>query len=177
MHVRLLTASDAAALRVLRLRALREHPDAFGSSAEEEEGISVAAWAERIAGKGPGTGVVGAFDSSGDGARLVGLVGFVRETRRKLAHKAWIWGMYVAPEARGASAGRALFDAALDALRACDGVEIVTLSVVIGNEAARALYASKGFEPFALERDAMKVHGRYLDEESMALRLRPRASS
>ena len=37
MQLRRLVATDAPAYRALRLRALREHPEAFGSSVEEEE--------------------------------------------------------------------------------------------------------------------------------------------
>lgn len=180
MHIRRLTEADAAALRELRVRAVREHPDAFLVAAEDEERTTVADWAARLREKAPRSddAIHGAFldapAGSGGAPRLVGMVGFFREPHRKLAHKAVIWGMYVAPEARGGATGRALLDAALAALRAVPDIEIVNLSVVVGNEAARALYLSAGFEHFGLERDAWKLGGRYLDEEMLALRLRPR---
>ena len=47
--------------------------------------------------------VLGAFEP-----QLVGLAGCFRMEGRKNAHKTLIWGMYVAPEARGLGTGRAL---------------------------------------------------------------------
>lgn len=46
------------------------------------------------------------------------------------------------------------------------------LTVVASNAPARRLYISEGFVPFALERRALKVNGKYLDEEQMVLDLR-----
>ena len=44
-RIRLLAPDDAAAYRALRLRALREHPDAFTSSFEEED-VRPPGWSE-----------------------------------------------------------------------------------------------------------------------------------
>lgn len=48
MDVRSLTEADASAFLALRLRALREHPDAFGPAYEEERSTPVEAIAERL---------------------------------------------------------------------------------------------------------------------------------
>ena len=54
--------------------------------------------------------VLGAF-----APELVGTVGLYREFKRKTAHKAHIWGMYVMPSRRGQGIGRRLFAALIDA--------------------------------------------------------------
>jgi hypothetical protein len=41
MGIRSLTATDAARYQPLRLRGLREHPDAFVSAFEEEQQLSL----------------------------------------------------------------------------------------------------------------------------------------
>ena len=48
MRIRLLTPEDALSFRELRLRALKDHPDAFGSSYEEAANLSVEETAERL---------------------------------------------------------------------------------------------------------------------------------
>jgi len=41
LEIRLLTEADAKAFWNLRLRALKEHPNVFGSSFEEEQGTPI----------------------------------------------------------------------------------------------------------------------------------------
>ena len=95
MQIGELGAEHARAFQELRLAALRECPSAFASSYEEEHDTPIAVVAERLAAK-PDRCVLGAWLKSD----LVGMVGLQRERIRKLSHKAYIWGMYVAPAAR-----------------------------------------------------------------------------
>ena len=88
MELRVLQPDDAAAFRALRLAALRECPTAFSSSYEEECDIPLGQAAERLA-PNENRAVFGAFDEE----RLVGTLGIYRESQRKLAHKAVIWGV------------------------------------------------------------------------------------
>ena len=93
-------ANDVADYRTIRLAALKDAPDAFGSTYEAEVGLSTEAFAERLA----TTIVLGAYAGTGSDARIVGMVGFKQQTIAKLAHKGFLWGFYVAPAARGRSA-------------------------------------------------------------------------
>lgn len=163
--VRRLGVADAAPYRALRLRALREEPDAFLVSPEEEEETTPAEIEARFAGDWADAddGVLGAFR---DGA-LVGTVGFFREALVRTRHRAVIWGMYVAPEARGGGLGRALLDAALAALAAAGGLEQVHLTATTTNAPALALYRSAGFVSEGVSRRAMKLGDRYVDEEML----------
>src|SRR5262249_2308 len=169
MLVRVLGPSDATAFRALRVRALREHPNAFGRTPEEVDSVEV--WTERLRIDG-GSDVdflLGAVDAE----TLVGTVGCHRDRGAKQRHIAYIWGMYVVPEQRGTGLGRRLLLAALDRVPTWPDVEHVWLDVTIGNAAARALYASCGFTSIAVKPRALKVGDYYFDEELMALPLKP----
>jgi hypothetical protein len=47
-------------------------------------------------------------------------------------------------------------------------VELIQLSVVVGNEQARRLYARLGFVEYGIEKNSLKYRGRYFDEILMA---------
>jgi RimJ/RimL family protein N-acetyltransferase len=77
--------------------------------------------------------------------------------------------MYVRPEARGAGVARRLVEAVIAYARA--RVELIQLSVVVGNEPARRLYARLGFVEYGIEKNSLKYRGRYYDEILMAKEL------
>lgn len=168
MEIRLLTAVDAAEVRALRLRALRENPEAFGSMYADEADRPVEATAAQLADPGAGF-ALGAAPAPG--GALVGVVGCYREASRKRRHTAVIWGMFVTPEARGRGAGGALLDAAVRRAATWAGVEQLTLTVVPENAAARALYVARGFRPFGLQPQALRDDARHYDLEYLWLPL------
>jgi ribosomal protein S18 acetylase RimI-like enzyme len=165
MHVRLLDSEDAVSFRELRLRALRDHPDAFGSSYEEAVNLSIEETAERLK-PSPDAFVLGAFDAAG---KLVGMVGFYRERGMKKRHKGVIWGMYCLPECRGKGVGKALLAEAVERARKMKGLELVTLRVVTSNAPAKKLYLSAGFRTWGKEPRSLKIGSRYMDQELMVL--------
>jgi ribosomal protein S18 acetylase RimI-like enzyme len=77
----------------------------------------------------------------------------------------------VAAEARGRGVGRALVEAAVARARAWPGLAQIVLGVAAHNTAARRLYRSLGFEVFALERRALRLSDRDVDEEHLVLYL------
>jgi ribosomal protein S18 acetylase RimI-like enzyme len=164
VSIRRLQSDDAPAYRALRLRALRDHPEAFTSSYEEDEREPPESARSRLA--SPGTQFWGAFQ---DGA-LCGMVGLVREARAKNRHKATVVAMYVAPECAGRGLGRALLEALVDQARA-DGIESLLLTVTEGNDPARRLYEAAGFRSFGIEPRAIKVAGRLYAKNHMVLDL------
>jgi len=168
-EIRPLTSKDAAAFQVLRLRSLRESPEAFGSSYDEEVSRPLTAVAERLeAGLTPNARVVlGAFSEG----TLIGVIGCAQESRAKSRHKAVIWGMYVTPEARGHGVGRALLDRVVTEARGWPNVERIVLSAVERAHAARTLYVSAGFSPYAREVDAFRQNGKSDTLEFFALEL------
>lgn len=154
IEVRLLRSGDAESFRDLRLLALQLAPESFGASPDEEGDLAIEQWSARIA-SGP---VFGAFL----GARLVGCVGLAQREKRKLRHKAVLWGMFVRPEVRGNGIGRGLLEAALRHADTC--FEEVLLTVVQGNQAACQLYASAGFDQYGCEPDVLKIGESYYSE-------------
>jgi ribosomal protein S18 acetylase RimI-like enzyme len=163
VEIRVLTETDAVRWRDLRLRMLREHPDAFGTSYEEALASPLETYAQRL--RDPERWTLGALE----GEQLLGSVGLRREAGAKDRHKAMIWGMYTAPEARGRGIGKALLGEAIARARAMPGLEQIGLAVTTHNTAARNLYTSLGFQTYGLERHALKLGDRYLDEELMVL--------
>ena len=169
MIVRRLTEADAEMFRVLRLRALREHPEAFGASYDEALATPIESMAARLRHDKtwPHNFVLGAFTDAGV---LIGMIGFVRQPGEKVRHKGAIWGMYVARESAGCGAGRALMERAIVMARQQPGLEQIALAVVSTNDAARRLYQSVGFVVYGVEPRALKVDGEYIDEDLMVLR-------
>lgn len=174
MFIRPLAPADAAAFQALRLQALLECPTAFAASPADEEQTPLTVIAERLADQGHSL-IFGSFVPSPQGA-LRGIVGLQRETLAKLAHKAWIWGVYVAPAARGAGLGEALLRAALRHAAEVWHVTQVNLGVNTTNRAALALYRRLGFEVFGTERGFLLHDGVLHDEHQMVCVLSPSPS-
>lgn len=167
-EIRFLNSQDVNAYRDLRLQALRESPTAFGSSYEQETCFPLTNFAARLCpNDDSASGIFGAFSDSN---RLIGMLGFLRESRLKRAHIGSLWSMYVLPEFRNQGVGAALLDRALSHARQLALRQIV-LTVTANNLAACSLYRSRGFERFGLEQDALFIDSEYFDEEHLVLRL------
>ncbi|MGY6270532.1 N-acetyltransferase family protein [Achromobacter denitrificans] len=164
--VRRLVPADAPALRRLRLDALVETPESFGSSYEEEHTLTLEEICAWIAPENDGA-MFGVFN----GEALAGMVGVARQRKLKMRHKAHIWSMYVAPAQRGQGLARLLMRAAVEHAGTMRGVRQVQLSVASNNTAAASLYLDLGFAEYGREREALCVNGRYYDETLMALAL------
>ena len=164
--VRRLTPNDAAPLRQLRLDALVETPESFGSSYEEEHTLTLADIREWIM-PADDSAMFGVFMQD----TLAGMVGVGRQRKLKMRHKAHIWSMYVAPAQRGRGLARLLMQAAIAHARTMRGIRQVQLSVTANNAPAAALYRSLGFAVYGHEPEALCVNGRLYDEALMALPL------
>ncbi|MEZ0294616.1 MAG: GNAT family N-acetyltransferase, partial [Solirubrobacteraceae bacterium] len=90
MRVRRVVAGEGEQLRAIRLRALRDAPEAFGSSAEREAAYASAVWAERAAGAETVTFV------AVEGPRWIGMA-----AGRPDGGTVQVLGMWVDPSARG----------------------------------------------------------------------------
>jgi GNAT superfamily N-acetyltransferase len=164
---RRLTENDAEAFRQLRLRGLKEHPEAFIAAYEEESTTPVEVYAVRLQAATQDNFYLGAFVDGG----LAGMAHFARQEGRKLEHRAYIGAMYVVPERRGLGIGRVLLERLIAHARTVPGIEEVGLWVIIGNAKAQALYEAAGFETFCIEPRAIKIGERYYDAAGMILRL------
>ena len=163
--IRHLTPADAADYRAIRLAALQNAPEAFGSTYEMEAGRPMSGWEERL--QAPG-----AFAAFMDG-KIVGMARFVQDDgSAKERHKGSVYAMYVAPQARGQGIGSALLEALI--VHASGIVEQLRLGVVDTNVTAIRLYQKHGFEIYGKELRALKTAQGYSDEVLMALRLAER---
>ena len=156
--VRRLRPDEAAAFREIRLEALRSSPESFGASFEVEEAKPLEWFAERLS----------SFEVFGAcrGGDLLGVAGFGTYSGPKLAHKGFLWTMFVRPHARRRGVGRRLVEAVIE--RAGRSVEVLLLTVTNSNTPARRLYVGLGFDEYGIERRGLKVDGRYYDEVLMA---------
>lgn len=167
--VRRLTPEDAAKFRDLRLYALKETPEAYGSTYEETVDQTVEDFSLRIkSNEVKGSFILGAFEQQ---ENLVGVVGLQREIGIKNSHKAYVWGMYVAPAARRRGVGKLLMSYLMAEARQIPGLERLLLTVVTEKKNALQLYSSFGFQVWGNESKSLKLNGLYFDELHMSVEL------
>jgi ribosomal protein S18 acetylase RimI-like enzyme len=164
----MLGPEDAEMFRALRLQGLRDHPEAFGASYEDEEALPIRAWEERLH---PARRMERAYFGAFSGGRLMGMIGFYRHQGRKMAHKAAIVAMYVAPEFRKQGVAKRLIAAVIGHVQEHKIAEQLHLAVVAGNQSAISLYEQLGFVAYGKEPRALKIGETYHDELLMVKRL------
>lgn len=121
-------------LRDLRLQALRDAPDAFWATWEDESRYTVAEWTRFARSV--------AWFVAVDRGRRVGLVGAVR--RDECTEEREVIGMWVHPTARRRGAAGLLLDA-VARWAGTQGATMLSLWVTPGNDAARTFYLRHGF--------------------------------
>ncbi len=165
--IRKLTEDDMEAVWALRLQALAESPESFGSTYEDTLARGQKSILRRLRQGNTDNFYFGAFDET---LTLVGMIGLVREAGIKSRHKADIVSLYTLPSARGQGVARALMQAVIDYAKQ-QGLEQLLLAVVTTALPARNLYRSLGFQTYGLAPRTLKLDERYWDEEFMMLEL------
>ncbi|MFZ0369717.1 MAG: GNAT family N-acetyltransferase [Halobacillus sp.] len=164
MQVRELNGKDAEDYYELRLEALLTNPDAFITTYEQEKQRPdpLVKTAERLDSHSSRT--FGLFE---DGT-LCGTATLVKETHPKFSHKGSIVAMYVSPGCRRKGGAALLLQEVINFSKAIE-LEVLHLNVVTDNTPAKKLYEKVGFQSYGVERKAIKIADRYLDEELMEL--------
>jgi len=165
--VRPIRPDEVVALHGLRLRALSTDPDAFDQTVQDAEDKGLAPMAELVDSAAAGRDLVLVTETRGG---LDGLVVVSRSRRPRSQHRARLWGMWVAPEARGRGVGGALLDGAIEWCQE-QGVEMVDLWVVTDHLGAIRVYERAGFRICGTTHDGMRWQGRPQDEHQMTLHL------
>ena len=136
LTIQRLSARDAGRLRAIRLRALEDAPDAFGTTLSEAAAFPAESWDVQLR-------QLATFVATANGSD-VGLVrGAPHEHRSDTGD---LISMWVAPEARRQGIGSALVDAVVDWARS-RGLSRLLLEVAEANTPAIELYRRKGFVP------------------------------
>ncbi len=142
LSVRRFAPDEWRLYRDLRLHALREAPDAFGSMYAHEARRSDSEWTSRLS-----RGVSSPWDlplvaeASDEPCGLAWVR--IEEDAPAIAH---LYQMWVAPTRRRQGTGRALLDAAVAWARLA-GAHTIVLDVTTGNNDAARLYERVGFIP------------------------------
>jgi ribosomal protein S18 acetylase RimI-like enzyme len=130
--LRRLLPDDWAEFRALRLRALADAPEAFGSTAADAERLTEAQWRHRLASR--------MTIAAETGGSLVGLAAGTTEE----PPGAELVSMWVDPSWRGEGIGDALVRA-VERWAAGQGFSRLRLWVAVGNDRAERFYTRLGF--------------------------------
>jgi GNAT superfamily N-acetyltransferase len=139
---------DEAILRELRLQALSDAPEAFGSTLDKERARTTADWQRWMS---PGVTFI-LYEPAGAQGMFAGLHD---ESDPAVVH---LMAMWVHPSIRGLGGADELVEAVIGWARS-EGAKIVRLKVIQGNDRARRFYERMGFRPtgikVARERDGL----------------------
>ena len=170
MLIRQITSADAAAYFQLRVQSEQEYPQFVGFNAERElaagpEGIGTLLESYPA----EGTIIFGAFHDSS----LLGVAVLSRRLSPKYRHKAFLWGMFVVPAARGGGTARVLMEAAIAWAREQKEIMAISLQVTLSNTRGQQFYRHHGFAVFGTEQRALFAAGQYHGIHYMELELKP----
>lgn len=167
--VRALTSIDAERYQTIRLYALRNNPEAFAETPEEQMMVTGAVLESILSTSHefPQRFVLGAFSDHD----LIGLVGFRRDAREKLRHIGHVWGMFVVPEMRGSGIGQKLLNDLFLEIKKFDGLEQLQLWVSSMSKEAELLYEKFGFQSCGVTPEGLNLGSSYVDLKIMTCKL------
>ena len=156
---RKLTDDDAHLYQALRLEALKESPEAFIATYEEDAEKTQADFILRL----NNDYAVGCFQDD----HLIGSADFFipEPNRSKVNHKGVVAGFYVRPRYRGTDAARGLMDELIAHLPA--GITQLHLSAVSDSPRTIRFYEKMGFSVWGTEPRGSRHQGAYIDETHM----------
>lgn len=160
LTIRQLEPADAQAYKDLRLLGLASDMRAFASSLAAETRLTLDDHRKTL----ETNTVFGAFE----GETLLGSVGYFVPRHASMAHRGHVWGMIVAPDARGKGIGKAVLSALVENARAA-GLRQLHLGVGAYNVGAIHLYKGLGFATYGTEPRALCIGNQDIDEHLMVL--------
>lgn len=150
--IRKVEPSDLDAFWQLRLKALADHPEAFGSDYATSK-ASGPSYTERGYFEGGIDSLFAAFSADGE---LVGQAGTFAEGGKR-SHIAHIISVYVHPDHRGHRIGASLVQKCIDHLRSFSAITSIRISVTASNNSALRIYVQLGFVAWGEEPDAIRT--------------------
>jgi len=163
--IRKLQPHESPIYRELRLACLKNVPEYFGYTYEEE--ILNPKWRFEtfIENSSPDHFIFGAFDNG----NLIGIVGFDRMDRQRARHRGEVVSLYVDSNYRGQNIGENLLRRLLEHAFTLEGIEQIQLSVIAGNKGAIKLYEKIGFRSYGFQSHYFKAEDTYMDQNFMQL--------
>ena len=166
-QIRRLEPNDVPAYRQIRLESLKNDPDNYGSTYEEESKSARLVFEKYVAEQTPGNRMFGAFF---DG-ELIAISGYFGDDRQRVLHRAKVTQVYVKPDYRGKGVAKKLLQYLIEDAFSIPTIESLQLEVVASNATAFGLYESLGFKSYGfLENYFKKLDGTYLNQQFMVLR-------
>jgi RimJ/RimL family protein N-acetyltransferase len=163
--IRKLQPQESTIYREVRLSCLKNVPEYFGSTYEEEVLNPKFMFETFIENGSPDHVMFGAFDEE----RLIGITGFNQMARQRAMHRGELVQVYADSNYRGQNIGEKLIRRVLEYAFALDGIEQVQLSVIAGSQSAIKLYEKVGFKTFGVQPRYFKVGDSYMDQQFMQL--------
>lgn len=163
--IRQLGKDDSSSYRQIRAECLQRFPDNFGSTFEEESRIKQLKFESYLLEENADNFMFGAFNED----ELIGICGFLRETRNKTKHRGDIVQMYVNPMFAGQGIGNKLLTATIQKAFENGEIEQITLSVVAENASANKAYEKIGFVEYGRLPNYFKQGERYWTQRFMVL--------
>lgn len=163
--IRKLQPHESTIYREVRLACLKNVPEYFGSTYEEEVLNPKFKFETFIENGSPDHVMFGAFEEE----RLIGITGFNRMARQRALHRGELVQVFVDSNYRGQNIGEKLIRRVLEYAFTLEGIEQVQLSVIAGNPSAIKLYEKVGFKTFGVQPRYFKVGDTYMDQQFMQL--------
>lgn len=162
VHIISLPKSRWMEYKNIRLEALREDPQAFGTSVSDAEQRPDFYWIDRIedARKEQTDSMLFAEHEG----TIIGMLGAYFHKTPETQHSAHIWGVYVNSKFRGKGIGKRLMQAMIDKLTSLPDIQTVRLLVNKEQLPAVSLYKHLGFTIVGTEEFALgdgKLHQEY----------------
>lgn len=163
---RQLIITDYDEYRRIRLDSLKQYPDNFGSTYEEEHSSQSLKLDNAIKGTGKDNFAMGAFT---DYNKLVGICGLVRDLGLKTRHRGEIVQMYVDPSFARQGIGKTLLRLTIEKAFQNTETEQIILNVVHTNDKAVKLYKQIGFIEYGRLENYFKTGASYFTQLFLSL--------
>lgn len=165
IQVRRVGPGEWETLRLVRLAALADAPEAFGSTTARELALGEAEWRRRAE---SAPNFIAWRDD--DPVGLVTVIGPPGPGEERPVREWELVSMWVSPQARGSGAADLLVSAAVEAA-AAESAGLLVLWVADGNARARAFYLRAGFRPAGVRQTYQRQDGSAFEEEQLIMPL------
>jgi ribosomal protein S18 acetylase RimI-like enzyme len=163
---RQLIPTDHDEYKRVRLESLKQYPDNFGTTYEEELHSGYLKLDDAIKFPGDNKFAFGAFSPE---EKLIGICGFIAETRSKARHRGEITQMYVENQYTRRGIGGILLQLVINKAFDNKQIEQITLGVVYSNENAVKLYKQLGFIEYGRLENYFRSGTQYFTQSFLSL--------